>query len=393
MNLFFTITSFPPALGGAQLHLQQLIQQLGKHHSINIATLWNKNRTDWLLGTTIFASDPGNKYFYHDLSVQIIGLTSSQKLRLIPEVSLYYFYMNRSAHKIAEAFNEQLDEIGHSAQIIHNIRLGREPISIASYQFAKRKKIPFVFTPLHHPRWVGFLYRVYHQIYREADALMALTMAEKEYLISTGVKPERVHVTGHGPILAESAEPSNFLPDKQKIGPIVLFLGQHYEYKGYRQVLQAAELVWQKRPEVQFVFIGPPIRKSEEYFKQYLDSRIIRMGLVNLQTKTNALAACTLLCVPSLQESFGGVYTEAWSFKKPVIGCPIPAVSEVISDGVDGYLANQEPQEISKRIIYLLENPSIADQLGMNGYKKVSSRYSWEHLAELTEKVYQTVLS
>jgi hypothetical protein len=34
----------------------------------------------------------------------------------------------------------------------------------------------------------------------------------------------------------------------------------------------------------------------------------------------------------------GGVYTEAWSFCKPVIGCPIPAVSELIVEGVDGCL-------------------------------------------------------
>jgi glycosyltransferase involved in cell wall biosynthesis len=57
------------------------------------------------------------------------------------------------------------------------------------------------------------------------------------------------------------------------------------------------------------------------------DPRILELGSVDLQTKTDALEACTLLCLPSTQESFGGVYTEAWSFKKPVIGCDIPAVS------------------------------------------------------------------
>ena len=117
------------------------------------------------------------------------------------------------------------------------------------------------------------------------------------------------------------------------------------------------------------------------------------MGSVDLQTKTNALAACTLLCVPSMQESFGGVYTEAWSFKKPVIGCPIPAVSEVVSDGVDGYLVNQEPQQIADRILYLIDNPSIAGQLGQNGFEKVTNHYSWEHLAHLTENVYREILS
>ncbi len=113
------------------------------------------------------------------------------------------------------------------------------------------------------------------------------------------------------------------------------------------------------------------------------------MGQVDLQTKTDALAACTLLCVPSAQESFGGVYTEAWSFGKPVIGCNIPAVAEVVKDGVDGYLVAQEPAQIADYILHLLLNPGQAEAMGTAGQQKVQSSYTWECIAKRMEQTYQ----
>lgn len=97
--------------------------------------------------------------------------------------------------------------------------------------------------------------------------------------------------------------------------------------------------------------------------------------------------------MPSNQESFGGVYTEAWSFGKPVIGCNIPAVAEVVSNGVDGYLIEQNPEEIADSIIQLLLNPTQAEAMGEAGQQKVKSKFSWEKLAQLTEGVYQKLLS
>jgi glycosyltransferase involved in cell wall biosynthesis len=112
---------------------------------------------------------------------------------------------------------------------------------------------------------------------------------------------------------------------------------------------------------------------------------------VGLQLKTDALAACALLCVPSTQESFGGVYTEAWSFGKPVIGCDIPAVAEVITDGQDGYLVDQEPEQIAERVCHLLLNPAQAEAMGQAGQHKVEAEYTWQRIAERTEEAYHRV--
>jgi glycosyltransferase involved in cell wall biosynthesis len=109
---------------------------------------------------------------------------------------------------------------------------------------------------------------------------------------------------------------------------------------------------------------------------------------VDLQTKTDALAACDVLCVPSAQESFGGVFTEAWVLGRPVIGGDTPAVREVIDDGVDGFVVAQDAGQVAARLLAVLTDPAGAARLGAAGLAKVAERYSWPALAAKTERIY-----
>jgi glycosyltransferase involved in cell wall biosynthesis len=446
MRLLYTLTAYPPYVGGAQLLQHGVARQLQgnpqnpqvarpvnfsaalsehtlgdlsancwadvKVHSsanrlddrsaeikteIQVVSHWDRHRTDWLLGTTLRAPSSARDYQVDGIAVHRLGITAAQKRQLLPWVLAYYPAMQQALPRIAAGLATQLQPYAQRADLVHNVRIGREALTEASYQVARKQNIPFVLTPVHHPRWVGWRYREYLRLYRSADALIALTQAEKRVLIELGVQPDRVHVTGMGPVLAEPPEqiaPTEFIRryGLSAAAPIVLFLGQHYDYKGYRQVLQAATTVWRRIPEAQFVFIGPAVKQSERAFVEHADRRIHRLGQVDLPTKTAALAACTALCVPSSQESFGGVYTEAWSFGKPVIGCRIPAVSEVIDDGVNGYLVDQEPAEIADRLIALLSQPAQAQALGAAGQAKVAAHFTWPQIAAKTAAVYRGLL-
>jgi glycosyltransferase involved in cell wall biosynthesis len=393
MRLLYTLTAYPPYLGGAQLHQHILAQQLQSRHSIQSICHWQKNRTDWLLGTTLKAPSKECNYKIDDIPVHCLGFSAWEKLQMAPFIAAYYPFMAIALPAIARHFIHHLLPFAAKSDLIHNVRIGREGLTYASLQAARKYSIPFVFTPVHHPRWVGWRYREFLKLYRLADQVIALTQTEKQILIDLGVQEERIVVTGHGPILSSQAHPEEFLSTYPNIkAPFVLFLGQHYLYKGYQQLLKAAPIVWKKYPEINFVFVGPGVKQSEQQFIN-IDRRIHRLGSVDLQTKTDAIAACTMLCVPSTQESFGGVYTEAWCFNKPVIGCPIPAVAEVVTDGVDGYLVEQEPSQIAEAICHLLANPSLAESIGQAGHNKVKQRFTWERLAQKTEQAYQAVLS
>jgi len=300
--------------------------------------------------------------------------------------------MSEALPRIAETLQSHITPYAAGVDLIHNVRIGREGLSAASLRAARAHGIPFALTTLHHPRWKGWRYRAYLDLYKSADVVLALTEAEKKALANLGVREDGIHVLGMGPILADSCDADEFRGRHGIRGPMVLFLGQHFPYKGYRQILRAAPEVWRRVPDASFVFVGPPVGRSEADFAASADRRILRLGSVGLEEKTSALAACTLLCVPSTQESFGGVYTEAWSFGKPVIGCAIPAVSEVIADGVDGLLVRQDPADIARAIVRLLQNPGEAGAMGEAGKQKTLQRFTWQRIAEKVEAAYETAL-
>jgi glycosyltransferase involved in cell wall biosynthesis len=393
-KLLFTTTSYLPAIGGAQLHTHRLAQQIARHRPVQIVTHWAEHRTDWLLGTTLNAPAEPQAYTFEDIPVQLITLTSAERRRLLPYVLGYYALKPLAIRQISAILAPKIKPWASGCTLIQNSRIGREPLSFASWQVARQLDIPFILVPYHHPRWVSWNYREYHRLYRQADGVIALTQAEKASLIRLGVSESRIFVTGNGPNLAATAHPDQFRAslNLSPEGPLILFLGQKYRYKGFEPLVAAAKIIWRTQPEAHFLFIGPRTRFSKKFFGQQTDPRLIEWDTVDLQQKTDALAACTLLCLPSDQESFGGVFTEAWSFAKPVIGADIPAVREVIDDGLNGYIVPPTAEAIAERICYLLEHPSLAERLGQTGREKTLQQYSWDKLAQKTEKIYTTIL-
>jgi glycosyltransferase involved in cell wall biosynthesis len=393
MNLLFTLTSYPPAIGGAQELMHQLACELTHRHGVQVVTQWDTNRTDWLLGTTLNVPAEARSYAYDGVPVQRLTLPAAVRGQLAPWVYMYYVLQGAALSRISAALASELAPLAANADLIHNCRIGREGLSYASLRVARSRSIPFVLTPVHHARWGGWLHRHYQRLYRQADALIALTESERQTLVGLGVDESRVAVTGMGPVLAETPDGARF---RQQHGlgaePIILFLGQKYAYKGLAALAAAAPLVWRRLPEVCFAFVGPRTTFSRRLFSTLRDARLLELDAVSLQEKTDALAACDVLCVPSTQESFGGVYTEAWSLSKPVVAADIPALREVISDGQDGLLVRPQAAAIAEGLSQLLEHPALATEMGRRGREKVEARFSWPRLAALTEAVYERVL-
>jgi glycosyltransferase involved in cell wall biosynthesis len=277
--------------------------------------------------------------------------------------------------------------------VIHATRIGREFLCRAALDFARKHNRPFVLTPVHHPRWEGWKYTEYDKIYRESDALCVLTNEEKRLLIEQkGVAEEKIHVTGIGPVLSSTYDEEAFRAKYDIRGPFVLYLGQQFRYKGVGAVLESAPLVWKRHPDVTFVFIGPQTSYSKTIFASANDKRIRNLGEMSLETKTAALACCEFLCLPSSQESFGGVYVEAWAMGKTVIGGRIPPIAELISEGQDGLLSSQDSKELADQISLLLADPARCREMGAAGMRKVESRYTWARIAKKTADVYESVL-
>ena len=383
VKIIYATTSFLPSTGGAQTHIFELAKQMRQRHDVEIICHWDNNRTDWLRGVTVKPSE-NKRYFYERLPVHQINFNAEERNKIAFWAYSYYFLMEKSVDEISEVLFKKIDAVIGDVDIVHVGRIGREFLAWAMFKLARKRKV-FVLTPFHHPRWKGFLYRSYVRLYRQADCILTLTNIEKEIIASLGVEQHKIHVLGHAPSGMNSRKSESYFKTS---APVILFLGQKYSYKGIDQIIKAMPIVWAQNPEVKFVFIGPRTGHSRKLFKYIHDPRVIEKERVSNAEKNDALRDCTIFCLPSQQESFGGVFTEAWLYQKPVIGRDIPAVSEIISDSNDGFLVNGSPRLLADKICMLLRNPNIAQSMGKNGYRKVLEKFTWEKIGKHQESIY-----
>ena len=387
-----TTTAYPPSVGGVQGYLAELCAGL-KRFEADVITLWLSQRADWLLGTTLRLSDvdaesPGP-------SVHQLGWTRASRARMAPWVLAYYALIPVAAARIASEMTPQLDRtVSPGAALIHSHRIGREFLALASLAVARKRRVPFVLTPYHHPRWHGYRYSGWTHVYRSADAVLTLTNAEARQLERLGVGPQRLHVIGGAGDQPVSADASRF---RARIGStadcLIVFAGQLYRYKGVADLVAASDALRARGIKTDLAFIGPETRFSRRFFAGHQRPWIHVLGQVDNQTKWDALEAATVVCVPSQQESFGRIYVEAWSKGKPVVASRIPSVSEVVTDGESGLLV--EPGSVdglAKALERLLTDPRLAERLGANGKRAVATRFNWAEVVNRVEAVYDSLI-
>ena len=276
---------------------------------------------------------------------------------------------------------EELRLAIEGAQVVHSI--AREWAG-ALERAAREVGATFVETPLVHPgqRFSGDGDRDVAR-YRRADAVLALTQWEAEWYTSRRVR--EVHVTGIGPIIG-------WLPEVPMDPATILFVGRKERYKGYHALRDAAKIVWRSRPEARFVAIGQDSWTSR-FFPGWKDERWIERGVVSEAEKAEAYARATIFAMPSVHETFGHTYLEAWYAWRPVIAGDIPPVREIVRDGVDGMVVPQDPTAIARAIVTLLGDPLRARRMGESGRFRLQEKWTWELVAERTERAYEAALA
>ncbi len=391
-RVLMTTTAYPPSVGGVQAHIAELRARL-KRFEADVLTLWTQNRTDWLLGTTLRLGALEEQK--QDPGVTVLSWSASTRRRMLPWVLSYYLNPGLASRQIAAQMAPYIEHAVQPAHVlIHNHRIGREFLAQASLRVARAKRIPFVLTPHHHPKWRGYRYRGWIDVYRAADAVLAHTNAERDELQRLGVAPERIHVIWGAANPAMPADGSRF---RARIGAgkdaVVLFLGQQYEYKGIAELVAATDAIHARGIGAQLVFIGPSTPFSTRFFAEHSRPWVHVLGRVDDQTKWDAIEASSVVCLPSRHEAFGRVYLEAWSKGKPVIGGRIPAVKDVVTEGKTGLLVDpRSPEELSRALERVLTDPEFAAMLGANGLREVEGRFSWDQVVDRVESVYATLL-
>jgi glycosyltransferase involved in cell wall biosynthesis len=84
---------------------------------------------------------------------------------------------------------------------------------------------------------------------------------------------------------------------------------------------------------------------------------------------------------------------EAMAAGVPVIASDLPAVRELVTDGVEGLLVQPDrPAALARAIRILFEYPDLRASLGSEGRRRVESTFTWDHAAARLRAVYRREL-
>ena len=392
----FVIPRYWPAVGGAELHTRELAQRMSSLHRVGVV---HQCADEAELLEAAAARSPGQ--LRQDGEVAVRQLDVDARIRPPLNALSSRVETSRGARKLynlllKKSIQPRLDAAANGFDVIHAVYNGLTPLTLAAMDTARKQAKPLVWTPLAHtqePAGTAWSSRSFRSMYRRADALITMTQYEKDFLIEMGAKSDRVYVNPVSVLLEDNIDARAFRA-RHAIGnaPMVLFLGRHVRDKGYQTLVHAAQSIWRSRPDTRLVFIGPGDREADLFFSAINDSRIVRIPRISDEDKCSALAACDLLCVPSIKESLGVIYLEAWHYAKPVIAADLPVLKTVIDHGKDGLLCAPQADEVAHSVIRLLGDAELRASLGQAGQAKVRQRYNWQTIATDMHALYAELL-
>ncbi|MCV0393516.1 MAG: glycosyltransferase family 4 protein [Nitrosopumilus sp.] len=174
------------------------------------------------------------------------------------------------------------------------------------------------------------------------------------------------------------------------------YLGRLVFYKNIEVIIKAFKIVSKEFPDVILIIAGDgPHRSSLQNLVAKLDlqNNIKFTGYVTADEKKILLAESNALLFPSTIEGFGLVILEAWQQKRPVIASDMPPMSDIIQDSKTGFLIDpNNEKQWAEKIIELIKNQNISDEMGNAGYQVLKSKYNEALFYQNLIKMYDNVL-
>jgi len=224
---------------------------------------------------------------------------------------------------------------------------------------------------------------------------------KRELTDNYGVPAEKIIVTPHGvnleqfhprnrKLYRESTREKYNLDEKDTV---LLLVGKEFFRKGLEYVIKALALP--KREDVKLLVVG------EDYDRPNYERLAKKLNLtrnvvfVGHSAEVEAFyAASDVFVFPTMYEPFGLVILEAMASGLPVIISRLAGASDLIEDGINGFLLS-DPSDViflSKKIEELANDPLTREKMGA-GARRIAEGNSWDRVYERIVKTYDEVLA
>ena len=200
-----------------------------------------------------------------------------------------------------------------------------------------------------------------------------------------GVPSERVHVVYNGidrqrfcPMSQSEARRRLHLPPDRDV---VLFMGHLEEHKGVHDLLQAAPILWSRRPKATIVFVGAgPSRPALQAAANDTGGPTIRLvDPVPHDEVPFWMAAADVVCLPSWNEGMPNVIREAHACGRPVVAARVGGIPEAVHTADLGILVPaRDPLALAEALARQLDRP----RLDPDALSRLASVPTWEESAQ-----------
>ncbi|WP_048141824.1 glycosyltransferase family 4 protein [Methanosarcina horonobensis] len=267
------------------------------------------------------------------------------------------------------------------------------PIGMSALVSARKLGIPVVVTNhslVGHTLNSSLLYLAGKLFLKNADAVIAVSSAvEKDSEVMT-TKP--IYRIFNG-VDSENITAGVISPFNMEGKLIIITVARMTKKKGVKKIVDLAPSLLAKNENLLFVMIGDgPLRKrlEKKVEETGLSSNFYFTGEISRREVFGYLDQADIFALPSSDEAFGISILEAISKKVPVVAMNHSGVSDIIKNGVNGYLADNLA-EFSFYLQTLIESPALRTSFAREASKELSI-YDWNRIYEQTNQVYAKVI-
>lgn len=189
-----------------------------------------------------------------------------------------------------------------------------------------------------------------------------------------------------------------WLQNKYKIKPedkILLFVGRLGKEKNIFFLMESFRLVHNKMANAVLVLVGDGPEKEELKNKAAeldLEKKVLFTGTLSHEDVINCYTGASLFVFPSVTETQGIVIAEAKAAGLPVVAIKAYGVSEMVEDGIDGYLTELVPEQFAAKVHRLLRDEKLKEDMGNRARANANKLASTNCTARLIDS-YQGLLA
>jgi len=250
-----------------------------------------------------------------------------------------------------------------------------------------------------------FLKQFEYDLLKRSDRIIAVSEYTKgEILRNYDLPAWKIKVIFNGVDLEKFKPANDKVAIKRRLGfkedeLLILYVGRLYSRKGLPTLISSIPYVVRKIRNVRFLISGKGLRDEEQRLKGYVkkfkvESNVCFLGYYPDEMLPRLYQAADIFVFPSIYENMPFAVLEALASGLPVITTKVGGIPEIIDDGENGFLIEPfNARKLAERLLYLVENPTVAYEMGAAGRKTVEERFNWNKIIKQITAVYREVLA